>query len=114
MSNNNEAASSDLNKKEEKPQLTLERAKQILSAARRDALVDHAFGDAEISWFNSDGNEIASAYKGRQSSVWIKEGSDWSATTFEDKPDDHQWNSIVYDLLHLGQAGRYFRNDMGD
>lgn len=51
--------------------MELSEAKALLERCVRDELRDHAFGDAEVSWRNEEG-EIASGYFSRnKADVWI-------------------------------------------
>lgn len=54
--------------------MTLEEAKQVLSESIREELRDHAFGDREIFWLDSKGQEIASGYmSGSTQEVSVKD-----------------------------------------
>ena len=81
-----------------KPEMSLETAKEFLSASVRDAIVDDNFGDSEVYWLR-DGREVAYGYFSSSSdSVSIEETKKFAPTTF--RGDDAQQH-----LKSLGQSG---------
>lgn len=49
--------------------MDINQAEQKLRDCRKAELQDHAFGDAEVSWFNSDGALVADGYFSRNKSM---------------------------------------------
>ena len=83
--------------------MTFDEAKAFLSRCIRDELRDHAFGDAEISFW-LDGTLVAGGYIGSgSSSVWAEEAS------------GHQFREFTQEqtreLLKCGTLGTAERND---
>lgn len=89
--------------------MTLDEAKTLLSACVRDELVDHAFGDAEVSWMRN-GVEVACGYFG---GTGDSVGSYDLITDTEDQKAK-RWSFKDADarqLRYLGNSGRHDRND---
>lgn len=83
---------------------TLDEARARLTDAKREQLVDHAFGDAEVYWF-VNGQTAASGYFGRTASVGLDATADRDETEFTG--DDARA------LRYLGELTLSERNDAG-
>ena len=80
--------------------ITFDQAKEILNSAIRWELRDHAFGDTEFGWKNSEGKEIAGGYSGGgRCDVWIED----SDISFKDDE--------ARELKKCGRLGAVERND---
>ena len=86
---------------------TLDQAKVLLSANRRDSLFDYAFGDEEVAWFSGD-KMIATAYYGSSGkSVTISQDGEFATTKFDGREAE--------ELRYLGNtSSRSHQNDSGD
>ena len=93
--------------------MTFDEAKKLLSASIRSELRDHAFGDREIYWDNSDGHEVAQGYLG---------GGEHDYVGVCHTPIDHTSNKPhpgstpflgeeARELARLGKFGAVERND---
>lgn len=85
-------------------EMTYDRAVEVLTAASRDELRDHAFGDKELYWNNTYGHLVATGYSGRDA---VEIGMAGFNVVFTDEQTRH--------LVTLGKLGKIERNDsMGD
>jgi len=74
-------------------------AEALLSEGIRSENRDHAFGDREVYWTNSDGKEIGGGYfNGAEGSVWLETGECWSGAD-------------ARRLANCGKVGTIGRND---
>lgn len=51
--------------------ITLSEAQDLLSQCNRVELRDHYFGDKELTWYDSEGQEVATGYCGHDFEVVI-------------------------------------------
>lgn len=82
--------------------MTLDEAKTLLASCTRQQLVDQAFGDAEVYWYDKDGLEVAGGYFGRSAEVGFS-SDDTGRTEFK---GDEAW-----ELRYLGELTISERND---
>ena len=87
--------------------LTLEEAQTLLNGCVREELVDHAFGDAEVFWWDANkardepGAEVANAYFGGSS----------NSVSFRDGRGSFQGDDARA-LRRCGRLGGVERNDV--
>lgn len=82
--------------------MNFEEAKALLNAATRWELRDHAFGDTEFGWTDSDGNHIAEGYSGGgKCSIWFNDDDE----TYSCDTDQAR------ELKKCGTLGPVERND---
>lgn len=85
---------------------TFEEAKALLASAHRTILADHAFSDAEVTWW-LERREVASGYFGSsRSHVKVLGDASHSDTSFTD--DKAQL------LRQMSKTSAYYRNDQGE
>lgn len=79
--------------------MTLEDAIKLLSGCRRDTLLDYAFGDSEVSWFDGDRFVAEGYFSSRVASVIAADNS-WLFSGDDAKR-----------LRETGTPGKFSRND---
>jgi hypothetical protein len=85
-------------------ELTFAQVTVLLAGCVRHELVDHAFGDAEVTWMKGD-IRVADGYFGKTKQV---SPSDPTAPKW-------RFEGVLAHLLRrLGTAGSYERNDSGE
>ena len=90
--------------------MTLEEAKKLLSQWERGELRDHAFGDREITWWDSNRNVRADGYSG-STGIFV--------SILADEDNEDGWRDSIadfegreaYQLLSCGSEGLGERND---